>query len=208
MAAQRCFREEQYRGATPVPNLPDRSIIRKLLTVLEIASSTGAGTSRELADQISAERRVEFSFFRPGGDRRHRLGYSTAISIAAKVRFAMALRLLSEDCVPTISKRDFSSDQKAAVLFSERAKELLSGADAPLSLALKNSIALLGKDPPQLPTAQKLYAECKTDKISFKWFRLCLSILLYEPDGALGVSARRIYMPRSGEHQQPGEIGE
>jgi hypothetical protein len=94
------------------------------------------------------------------------------------------------------------------VLFSERAKELLSGAEVPLSLILQKSLGLLSHNPPQLPTAQKLYAECKSDHISFKWFRLCLSILLYEPDGALGASARRIYIPRTGEHQQPGEIGE
>jgi hypothetical protein len=191
-----------------MPHLPERSIIRKLRTILEIASPNRASTVRELAEMISAERRVAFSFFRPASGPENRLGYSQAESIASKVRFAIALRLLDEDCRPVISKREFSSDQKATILFSERAKELLSSAKASVTAILKNSSALLTKSTPQMPTAQKLYAECKTDNISFTRFRLCLSILLYEPDGALGASAKRIYLPRSGEHQQPGEIGE
>ncbi len=188
--------------------LPDRSIIRKLVTILDFAGSGGGSTPRDLADRVFSERRIEFSFFKPASGGRHKLGYSSASSIASKVRFAVALKILNEDCTLAAPKKEFSSEQRAALLFSERAKELLSARAAALSLILQKSVVLLSKNPPQLPTAQKLYAECKTDEISFKWFRLCLSILLYEPDGALGASARRIYMPRSGEHQQPGEIGE
>jgi hypothetical protein len=192
-----------------MPKLPDRSIIRKLLKVLEVTDSHQKTSPRKLAEQIEAMRTIEFSFFiktnRPG---KHKLGYSAAPSIIPKIRLAIALGLLDEECSLLVLRKELSSELKATNLFSERAKDLLASQKVPLTVILEKSVDLLSKNPPQLPTAQKLYAECKTDDITFRWFRFCLSILLYEQDGALGASARRIYVPRSGQHQQPGEIGE
>lgn len=192
-----------------MPKLPDRSIIRKLTALLEIAGSGQPCTPRELAEKVHSERRIEFSFFKPSvGGRKPTLGYSAAGKIAGKVRFAIALRLLNEDCTPVPVRKDYSSERKAAVLFSERAKELLETGKIGLPFVLQKSVGLLSRNPPQLPTAQRLYGECDTEDISYRWFRLCLSILVYEPDGALGAAVRRLYLPRSGSHQQPGEIGE
>ena len=46
-----------------MPKLPDRSIIRKLVTILDFAGSGGSSTPRDLADRIFAGRMVEFSLF-------------------------------------------------------------------------------------------------------------------------------------------------
>jgi hypothetical protein len=95
-----------------MPTLPDRSIVRKLTTILEMAGFVGGGTTRDLANRISAERRIEFSFFRPAGDRKHRLGYSTAASIASKVRFAVAQRYSMRTVRQLSRKRSFLQIKK------------------------------------------------------------------------------------------------
>lgn len=188
--------------------LAERSIVRKIVTILQFASSGQKKTPKELSVDISNARRIEFSYFRPAGARRIKLEYSEPNAILSKIHFAVALKVLNKDGSPAVGKKDFASHDKAVVLLSERAKDLLASSNVSISSILKIARRLLRRNPPQLPTAMKLFADCRPKGLSFKWFRSCLSILLHERDGALGASARRIYIPRPPEHQPPGEIGE
>jgi hypothetical protein len=194
-------------GEFLMPKLPQRSIIKKITTILDFANQNRPTTPKELSIEIAKARRIEFSYFKPSGDSRPRLGYSKPPSIVNKIYFAIALTVLKEDCTLAIVKNDYSSESKAIGLLSERSRDLLDQKGMPITTILTQSKKLLKKDPPILPTAMKLYAELKPDGLSFTWFRYCLSILLFEQSGLLGASARRIYLPRGGEHQTPGEIG-
>ncbi len=187
--------------------LPDRSMIRKIMTILEYADSNTPSTPKDLSAEIYKGRRVEFSYYKPSINQRRRLGYSEPRSIVGKIYFAIALKVLNEDCTLAFPRKDFSSEHKASLLFSENSRDLLNSRKIDIGTILDRSTELLARNPPVLPTAMKLYAECKPDDLPFKWFRYCLSILVFEPKGRLGASARRIYMPRGGEHQTPGEIG-
>lgn len=189
-------------------SLPQRSIIKKLAVILEFASKTRDVTPKELSVVIARAKRPEFSFykFKPGS--KSKLDYSKPPAIASKIRFAIALGIMDDECSLGVERKDFGSDARATLLFSEKARDMLKSKKVPLETILEKSKRLLRSDPLELPTSMALYAACKPDGLSYKWFRLCLSILLYEPDGLLGASARRIYLSRTGDHQLPGEIGD
>jgi len=187
--------------------LPDRSIPRKLLAILKVARRSTAKTVRDLSLEIASKQLLEFSFFKPSRTSHPQLGYSKAPSIAQKVRFAVALQLMDDACRLRITARDVETDVKGTVLFAERTRDLLDAAGADIAKVTATAMKLLSKNPLVLPTSHALYAELKPADLSYRNFQHCLSILLFEPDGALGAAARRIYIPRTFVNQKPGEIG-
>lgn len=191
-----------------MPKLPDRSIPRKLLAIIELARHTTVESPRDLARIIEKERRIEFSYFRPSTAGGRHLGYSRAPAIASKIRFAISLGLLDETCKVLVEAKELASENKAVIVFAEKTKDMLRDASVEVKRIVQRATLLLSSDPLQLPTSQKLYAELNPEELSYRNFRLCLSILLFEPNGSLGASTRRLYIPRIGEHQRPGELGD
>jgi hypothetical protein len=191
-----------------MPKLPERSIPRKLLAILAVARHAIVATPRDLAVVLAKEKRIEFSFFRPVSTGGRRLGYSQPAGIVPKVRFAISLELLDDSCKVLVDAKDVASETKAVILFAEKTKDLLRGSGVDIARIVQKSADLLSRDPLQLPTSQKLYAELAPAELSYRNFRLCLSLLLFEPDGSVGASTRRLYLPRTADHQRPGEIGD
>jgi len=185
-------------------DLHPQSIIRKLKAIHSASRQHAPCEPLQLAIAIhdgSDALQMPFRYFLPDG----RIGLSAPAAIASKVRFAILLGLLDEECRSRYAGAD-SSDDKLATLLAQRAKVLLGERGVSVDDIIKRSRAMLRRETPDLPTAIALYHECKPKALVFKNFRFCLMILSYEPNGSLGAYARRLYLARTEETQAPGVV--
>jgi len=185
-------------------DLHPQSIIHKLKVIYLASRRTAPCKVLDLADAIhdgSNTLQAPFRYFLPGGG----IALSNPSSIAAKVRFAIELGLLDENCKCRYTGVD-STDEKLATVMAQRAKAVLADRGVSIEDIIKKSRAMLRRDTPDLPTADALFHECKPENLSFKNFRFCLMILSYEPDGSLGAYARRLYLARTELSQASGVV--
>jgi hypothetical protein len=169
----------------------ERSLFRKMQTVVEVAKSVKVSSLDELCQEIGGLGPTMFNTSRYVPERDAFVADISSESIRRAVAFCRLLELLSEEGTLTVHGRDAARKSRFSAVLGEQAQLMLGRAG--VKVGKMNSVirGSLQADPPVLPTADVLWDELQPD-MNRGTFAKLLTLLIHCERGRS--SQRKIYL--------------